>query len=288
MRLAGRVAAAGGDTGFAIAAGGALDYSGENAGACATRGFMPAFLRCIWAVLVAMTLPVQAADQLNLVANYWEPYTGDGLPGKGLASEIVTTALKNAGYAATVSIMPWARALALTYAGNADGIVAVWATRERRQNLVLSDAYLSNRMVLLHMHGKYADRKTLADLSGLTVGVGRNYDYSDAFSSSTNFNRRPADRVLQNLHKLSVGRVDLVLEDDRIAQYNLTRYRDEIPALGEIELIKPPLFVLPLYFGVSRKHADAEVIVARFNDALKKMQANGTMDAILSRFNQRN
>lgn len=266
-----------------------VDYSGKNAGSYAVLELILAFRRwCMWAVFVVLIQPVQAADQLNLVANYWEPYTGDGLPNQGLASEIVTTALKDAGYASTVSVMPWARALAQTYAGNADGIVAVWATRERRQNLVLSNVYLSNRMVLLHMHGKYADRKTLADLTGLIVGVGRNYDYSDGFLASTNFDRRPADRVLQNLQKLSVGRVDLVLEDDLIAQYNLSRYRDDIPALGEIELIKPPLFVLPLYFGVSRKHADAELIVARFNDALKKMQANGTMDAILARFHQRN
>ena len=253
---------------------------------CPSLSRMINWCTCLLLTMVGFSTIAQGQEQLKLVANYWEPYTGENLPDQGLATEIVTTALHQAGYTTTVSIVPWLRVLATTYSGNADGIVAVWTTKERQLNLVLSNAYLYNKMVLLHMHGKFTDRKTLADLTGLKIGVGRGYDYNDAFLSTSNFHRDPTDSVLSNLRKLSAGHVDLVLEDQRIAQYNLAIHRAEISDSDKIELADSTLFTLPLYFGVSRNRPDADIIVARFNTAIKKMRADGTIDAIFRRFHQ--
>jgi len=228
--------------------------------------------------------PASADSSLNLVANDWEPYTGNEFAEQGLATQIVTTALHRAGYQATVTIVPWPRALGLAYTGKADGIVAIWSTRERREQILLSDTYLSNNMVLLHMHGKLGGRKTQTDLSGLHIGVGRGYDYSDQFKASTNFSLEPADRVILNLRKLTAGRIDMVLEDDRIARYNLLRHADEIDDAKDIEFSDTPLFVLPLYFGVNRHRPDAELIVSKFNTQLKEMQRDGTIKHMVNSF----
>jgi len=239
---------------------------------------------CIFLAMAGFSVIAQTPEPLKLVANYWEPYTGENLPDQGLATEIVTTALHRAGYSTTVSMVPWLRAMATINSGDADGVVAVWATKARQLNLVFSNAYLYNKMVLLHMRGKLTDRKTLADLTGLKVGVGRGYDYNDEFLSAANFYRDPANSVLSNLRKLSAGHVDLVLEDDRIAQYNLAVHHAEIVDADKIELTDSALFTLPLYFGVSRKRSDADIIVERFNITLKKMQMDGTVDAIYRQF----
>ena len=235
------------------------------------------------AMLVFSAL-AKADGSLNLVANDWEPYTGNELAQQGLATQIVTTALHRAGYQVTVTIVPWPRVLGLAYSGQADGIVAIWSTHERREQILLSDSYLSNNMVLLHMHGKLGGRKTQADLSGLRIGVGRGYDYSDQFKASTNFSLEPADRVILNLRKLSAGRIDMVLEDDRIARYNLLHHADEIDNAKDIEFSDTPLFVLPLYFGVNRHRPDAELIVSKFNTQLKEMQRDGTIKHMVNSF----
>src|SRR5471030_819713 len=57
--------------------------------------------------LLLLTLAAPAAPPpLHLVANYWEPYTGQDLPQQGLACEVVATALRRAGYPVDITIRP--------------------------------------------------------------------------------------------------------------------------------------------------------------------------------------
>lgn len=236
-------------------------------------------LVCFCAAVLGV--PAWPADTLRLVANHWEPYTGEGLPWQGYASNIVTTALRRAGYSSTVTILPWARALAMTVAGQADGIVAIWSTAQRRQSIMFSDAYLSNRLVLVYLRGRALSHGGLSDLTGLRVGVGRGYDYSDSLLAANSFYREPVSHALQNLGKLGLGRVDVVLEDERIARFNLQLHGSEIPNGNDLRLSETALLVLPLYFGVSCRRADAAVIIHRFNDALRQMKSDGTFARML-------
>lgn len=229
----------------------------------------------------AFCTPVQPAETLRLVANHWEPYTGEGLPQQGYASNIVTTALRRAGYATTVTILPWTRALAMTVAGQADGIVAIWSTTLRRQSIMFSDSYLSNRLVLVYLRGKELSHGGLIDLTGLHVGMGRGYDYSDSLLAANNFYREPVGHALQNFRKLGLRRIDVVLEDERIARFNLQLHGSEIPNANEMLLSETALSTLPLYFGVSNRRADAAVIIHRFNDALRQMRDDGTLARML-------
>ena len=250
-----------------------------------SRLWRPNRWRCLLLLIALTAVAAHAGSRLQLVANDdWEPYTGEDIAGQGIATEIVTTALRRAGYQTSVTVVPWARALALTYVGEADGIVAIWTTNARRDKILFSDAYLSNKIVLLHMRGKMTDKKTLADLTGLHIGAGRGYEYSDAFAASKDFYVDPVDHTLANLRKLSAGRVDLVIEDERIAKYMISYHGNEIEHADQIEFSSPPLFVLPLYFGVSMHRPDARAIVGKFNAALKSMQMDGTLHSIAERF----
>jgi len=232
---------------------------------------------------LAASTPTAAPAPLRLVANYWEPYTGENLPAQGLASELVSTALARAGYESRIAIMPWPRALAMAYQGGADGVVAIWATQERRDKLQLSEAYYSNRMVFLHLKGAAVATGSLDELKGLHIGVGRGYEYSDNFKSQAGLLLEPTDSVLQNLRKLAAKRLDLVLEDRQIAQYNLGLYSAQLPELGTIEVGDKAFFTLPLYFGVSRKRPDAAQLIARFNASLAAMKADGSYERIIKK-----
>lgn len=241
---------------------------------------------CAWLPLCAalFSLPAAAAPPvLRLVANYWEPYTGTGLPGNGVAAEIVTTALGRAGYASEIVVMPWSRVLSTVYSGHSDGVVAVWSTSKRRGRILYSDSYLSNELYLFYLRPELRGKNTMADLTGLRVGVGRDYDYSDDFLLRDNFKVLPVDRVAQNLLKLSIGRIDMVLEDKRIVDYNVRHRAAELRGLPALSFSATPLLTLPLYFGMSRSHPHADEVVAAFNTQLKAMRQDGTLAAILRR-----
>jgi len=228
------------------------------------------------ALLMALALlaaPAPARAPLRLVANFWGPYTENGLPGQGRAAQLVTQLLAEAGYDTSIEILPWQRALSMTYLGQADGIVAIWSTAERQEKLLLSEPYMANRISLLHRKGALAQVRTLADLKGLKIGVGLGYDYSPAFQAASGFYKDAAVDTLANLKKLLAGRVDAIVEDEVIVDYYRSKYAEQLPGADQLEFSPTPLMVLPLHFGVSRQRPDAEQIIARFNAALHNWRA---------------
>ncbi|WP_228896425.1 substrate-binding periplasmic protein [Pseudoduganella aquatica] len=244
---------------------------------------------CLQLLALLLCCAATAADVqpvLRLAANYWEPYTGAELPGKGLAAEIVATALQRAGYATAIDIMPWSRVLSNAYNGQSDGVVAIWPTAQRRARILYSDSYLSNELHLFFLRPELGDRSSMDALTGLRIGVMRGYDYSDNFLLHDNFQVLPVDRVVQNLLKLSVDRIDMLLEDKRIVAYNLRHRSDELRGLPPLRHSATPLLTLPLHFGMSRRHPQAEQVIAAFNAQLARMRKDGTLAAILRRFDE--
>jgi polar amino acid transport system substrate-binding protein len=245
--------------------------------------------RLLKIVLLCMTLHFSSAagagsdTLLRLSANHWEPYTGANLPHYGVASEIVSTVLARAGYSSKISIMPWSRALATTYAGGVDGIVAIWLTDRRESRILYSDSYMSNELFLFYTRTELSGKSNLDDLSGLRIGVGRDYDYSDEFLRHKNFKVEPVDQVVQNLMKLSVGRVDMVLEDRRIVSYTVSHYPTDARLFSKIRASSMPLLSLPLYFGINRNYPKAQEIISAFNEQLKAMRRDGTLESIIRR-----
>jgi polar amino acid transport system substrate-binding protein len=217
---------------------------------------------------------------LHLLANHWEPYMGESLPRQGFATEIVVTALARAGYVADVKFMPWSRAIATTYQGGADGVVAVWSTGQRRAKLLYSSSYLSNEMFLFYVRPELCNGRVLSSLVEMRIGVGRDYDYSDDFLAKYGAALKPVDKVQQNLLKLQFGRVDVVLEDKRIVDYAIQHNLKELYGLAPLVCPTSPLLTLPLYFGMSRDYPNAEGIIAAFNLQLQEMKRDGTLDAI--------
>lgn len=243
--------------------------------------------KLLLSVLLLSPRPACPAPQrLHLVANYWEPYTGKDLPQQGLASEIVATTLLRAGYQVDITIMPWSRVLTTVYHHQADGVVAIWSTSERRGKLVLSDSYLSNQLFILHMPGHLENATEFKHLNGARIGIGRDYEYSDEFLSQKNFKIEPVGRTIHNLLKLTLGRVDGVLEDKLIAQYHIQSHSRANHALGMIKFAPAPVMTLPLYFGIHPQTPNARLIIANFNLELARMRKDGTLDAIMARTKQ--
>jgi len=235
---------------------------------------------CVFIAILA--LPSEARPLLRLAANYWEPYTGNSLVNNGIASEIVVTALNRAGYDVTIDIMPWKRVLAMTYNGSVDGVVAIWSTKERDSKLLFSSSYMSNELVLLYMPGVVREPKSLEELTGLTVGIGSGYDYSDEFLRHKNFKTEPVSNVIQNLLKLTIGRVDMVLEDRLIAKFAIKKYSINNKVLSRIVFSEKPIMYTPVYFAINPNVPNSRKIISEFNYQILTMRKDGTLIKILS------
>ena len=232
--------------------------------------------------LLPQALPARA-ESLKLVANYWEPFTGESLDHWGAATDLVSSALARAGYGTTIHIEPWTRALDDVYKGRFDALVAVWRTEERAAHLLFSDPYFTNHLVLVARRDRHFKFTSLNDLNGLTVGIGRGYDYSDAFLKADNFIKEPATTAEQNLKKLSSGRIDLAVEDACIARYVMSQSAQGFELERDLEILSPPLYDIPLYFGIGNTVPSAREVIDAFNRGLSSMKQDGSYDALLAR-----
>lgn len=112
-------------------------------------------LLCVLAMLASMlATPAPAHDKLRLVADNWPPFTDASMPGGGLATSIVSTALARAGYPSAVEEAPWARALLGVSEGRYDVLINAWYNDARANIGQFSEAYLTNRIRLLQRKGE--------------------------------------------------------------------------------------------------------------------------------------
>ncbi|MBM3106358.1 transporter substrate-binding domain-containing protein [Pseudomonas sp. V1] len=242
---------------------------------------MAALLRVLGLLGLLLASNTAHAQKLRLVADVWPPFTGADLPGGGLATVIVTTALHRAGYDSEFEQAPWARALMGVEEGRYDVLVNAWFNDSRTLIGAFSTSYLTNRIRLLKRKGDPLKFKTLSDLSPYPIAVVRDYAYSPAFDTDARLQKIPVRNFSVAVRMLAAGRVGLTVEDEHVARYMLQR---ETRSLRDsVEFIDKPLGENTLHILVSLKNPRHEQIIAGFNRAIQEMRADGSYDRLLKR-----
>ena len=233
--------------------------------------------------LCVFSTPVLATD-LNVVhSGKWPPYADASLPDQGLAVELVTTALKRAGYTTYIRIDSLDRILEGGALGVYDVFATPWYSEARNQYLDYSEPYLESDIRFVEKKGKDFKFESLADLKGVMVGTVQDYAYDEDFNQSRDIIKIPERNLIQNLLKLTQGRIDLTLDDELVLQYEINRYMPN--TMSEIEFLPKPLAVRGIHIGVSRENPDHAKIVANFNKAIQEMKKDGTFDTIVATHN---
>ncbi|WDY58505.1 substrate-binding periplasmic protein [Pseudomonas sp. PSKL.D1] len=232
---------------------------------------------CLLGVMLAAT--ASAEGRLRLVADNWPPFNDTGMPGGGLATSIVTTALARAGYASEYEEAPWARALMGVTEGRYDILINAWYNDARAQVGDFSKAYLNNRIRLLKRKGDSFRFKRQADLYPYSIAVVRDYAYSPEFDGDNHLNKVPVSSFSSAVRMLAAGRVDLTIEDEFVARYNLQREPEQVR--DAVEFVDPPLGENTLHILVSLKHPAHRQIVERFERAIEAMKADGSYERLM-------
>ena len=248
------------------------------------KGTRSSHVLTLLGLLICMMSASCQAKDLTLAANFWEPFTGEELPHNGLASQIVREALQNRGHNVDIVIMPWARIVHKLKNAHSDidGVVSIWRTEERAEFVHLSVPYYTNQLCLMKQAQSTFNYVALSDLSGKIVGVGRNYDYSDTLKQATHFTRAEAVTTKQNIMRLAKGRIDLVLTDCIIGQYNLQNLQREGVVSDEVGFVGGIIESSPLHFGVPKGSSAGSQIISDFNEGLKHLESSGRLQAIFS------
>lgn len=223
---------------------------------------------------VMLTAPALGQEKLRLVADNWPPFTDSGMPGGGLATSLVTTALTRAGYASGYEEVPWARALMGIGEGRYDVLINTWYNDSRAQVGQFSKGYLNNRIRLLKRKGDNFRYQQQSDLYPYSIAVVRDYAYSPVFDDDTRLHKVQVRNFSTAVRMLAAGRVNLAVEDEYVARYNLQREPQDVR--DSVTLEEPLLAENTLHILVSLKHPDHQQIVERFEQAIAAMKADGS------------
>jgi polar amino acid transport system substrate-binding protein len=230
------------------------------------------------AVVLASSASATEPVPLRLGSDEWPPFTGS--PGSERAAvELVHTALERAGFAATTEISDWRAVEKGIRTGELDGSAAMWRNERRQLELVFSEPYLENRLVLVGRSGSDVSARQLTELAGKRVAVVGSYSYGTTVDSAKGVLFVGTRNDQESLDRLLGGEVDYMLVDELVARHLFDFQPEEVETNLEIGLA--PLARQPLHLALRRDVADAEEIIAAFNAEILEMLADGSYAEIL-------
>ena len=234
-------------------------------------------------VLLLLMLPALAVAgeprELHLASDTWPPFT-DVPDHPRVAIELVDTALERSGIEATTTIVDWKDVEAGIRNGTYDGTAAMWRTEKREKDLLFSEAYLENRLVLVGRKGSNVAAANITDLAGKRVAIVGRYAYGDDISQAVGIYFVGGKNDQDDLDKLLAGDVEYILVDELVARYLTTYQQDETAA--KLEIGTRPLVRRTLHFAIRRDVPGAEEIIDNFNHQIRGMFGDGTYARVLN------
>lgn len=215
---------------------------------------------------------------LQLASTPWPPFT-DNERKPRVAIDLVHTALARAGHTATTSIVPDGTLTEALDQGKFVGSPAMWRSPERETFLLYSEPYLENRMLLVGRAGSDVRARTLSELRGKKVGIVEGYAYGPELEAAKepSFVAGHSDEV--NLRALLDRKLDFVIADSLVIAHVFEQYPRQ--ASERLVVAKEPLITRTLHFAIRKDAANAPAIVARFNEEIRLMLADGSYNRAL-------
>lgn len=250
------------------------------------RVILLGFLAC----LSMLPGPAHAARTIVLAAAESQPYIGEDLPGQGYAAELARQALRLEGYAVDIRFYPAARAQSLAKAGKVDGLLPVGRDAVPSENYLLSApfpganvGFLKKKTLALNYSANASSRPetVLRSLTGMRIGAVRGAVQAPEFERADYLQREFVADDLQNLDKLALGRLDLIVIDKYRAGDLMTSFRPHL--VGKLEFLNPPLFQSEFHVAFAKAAPAAAEYKAAFDRGVAKLRQQGEIERLIAR-----
>lgn len=243
-------------------------------------------------LVVGLTFNLSAIEKKKLViaTGEWEPLTTEKMESKGIASEIITKAFKEAGLEAEIKFYPWKRCEENLKTGEVDAIFPYTRNEERLKVYDFSDGIIATSTVYFYLKDNIKNIKyeNLSDLNKYSIGGILGYWYENDLKKA-GIKTEYVSTDEQNIKKLLAKRIDFALLTDVGGWYlikkdfpnDLDKFAsmpyDTPSNRAKIEDITSCLLVL-------KTNKDGAEILKKFNLGLKKIKDNGEFSKILNKY----
>lgn len=240
----------------------------------------------------SQTTEPATACLLKLGYEAWEPYQYTNLDNTaaGLDIELLQAVMDKMGCTLQTRQGSWTELVAAVKSGELDLLPGASQTEARRAFAHFSMPYRTEQFTLFVRSAESAayPQTTLTDfvLAGHKVGIISDYFYGEEFAELSAQDAVKANIVEASLAELNLARlldddIDGMLEDGFVARSMLRRKGlDQQIGAHSINLASSDVFVMFSKATVSAERVEA------FNQALKQIQADGSYQRIVARYQQ--
>ncbi|MBC9252788.1 ABC transporter permease [Pseudomonas alcaligenes] len=201
----------------------------------------------------------------------------------GLSADIVRAAFAASDTRIELQPYPYSRCMELTRTGQ---LAACFNTapdaRIAAEYRLPSQPLFSDDILLWANHELAAPVTDLAQLAKHRVAVTIGYEYGSAFDSLQNIQRIPVRRDYNGFLMLQHGRVDFTAAYRGTAE-NLFREHPELAGqFAPVATLHQP----QLFLSFSRYHPQAELLLERFDQGMRRIKHDGRYQQILQQWQQ--
>ncbi|MEH6450412.1 MAG: transporter substrate-binding domain-containing protein [Oleispira sp.] len=249
------------------------------------RALLRSYLRKLAFSILFLISSFSGAEPIVLAAagDPWPVLLNPDTKQQGLLVELARKAYRTQGYELEIIFVPWSRAMVMIQQKRADLLIGAWYSDERNNYLMYSEAIFSSAIRLLkpkHSSFEYTD---LSSLQGLRVGTILSYQYDEEFLTDASIVRITSDSLLNNIHNLIAGRIDLTLDDHYVVNHMLDKHIEDWE--NKLSLVDNPLIAKKLYLAANRSNPKHKTIIEAFNLGLAQLKKDGRYEKIVQSYN---
>jgi polar amino acid transport system substrate-binding protein len=218
---------------------------------------------------------------INLATLHWPPYIGEELRDGGPATEIVVTALREAGYDAKVHIIPWKDAIGKTALGEYDAVYPAYFSEERFKIYHVSEPFMAGAVALCKLKDKKINYESLESLKPYRIGTVAGYVNAKKFDAADFLNKKVGTSDLENLGLLKQGKLDLLIVDRMVGINLIETHPEQLGKVSDYEFIEPFVGMRDCYLMFPRSLDKSEKRLRGFDEAIRAMREDGRLEKIM-------
>ena len=243
----------------------------------------------VLSAVLFLSYPAIAAEKIVLVADPWPPFNMESnVDQEGYIVDVARAVFEAAGYKVAYETVPWKRAIEGTRSGKYTG--AIGASKTDAKGFVFPEEELARNLLTFYVRQDSQWRfEGPASLETVSIGVAAGYDYRRWLNDYIQDHRKNEARVQvvsshtplkQNLKKLLLGRVDVVVDTEAAVRYTAK-------TLGILDKIKPagygvePAFI---YIAFSPALEESPKLARQLSAGIVELRRSGQLKVILDRY----
>lgn len=239
---------------------------------------------CLVLIMIFFTLmPINVSAQseseatLLFLGNHNLPpmvYIENGTP-KGLVVDIVYALEEKMGKDIEIEAMNWSEAQAIVAQGEADALIQINETEERKKIFDFSEPLLESEFSIFTLTDT-TGISGIADISGLRVGVEDKGFPSVVLQTNPLINLVSAPSLQAAFEMLKERNVDVVIADKRVGAYILANQK-----INDVRIVGEPIAKLNSSIAVKKGNTE---LLAEINKGISEIKEDGTYQKILDKW----